>query len=64
MNDRTIVDDWMEKARDDLASAGDNHTAGRYQNAIRDAYLACFHSFSAVLIDQGKKFKKHKASVP
>ncbi|MFO7600130.1 MAG: InlB B-repeat-containing protein, partial [Candidatus Desulfacyla sp.] len=40
-------------------SAWDNHTAGRYQNAVRDAYFACFHSFSSVLIDQGKKFKKH-----
>jgi uncharacterized protein (UPF0332 family) len=60
MNDPSIVDYWMEKALDDLASAWDNHTAGRYQNAVRDAYFACFHSFSSVLIDQGKKFKKHK----
>jgi len=60
MNDRVIVDYWMEKAMDDLASARDNYTSGRYQNAVRDAYFACFHSFSSVLIDEGEKFKKHK----
>jgi len=55
-----IMDYWMEKARDDLASARDNYTSGRYQNAVRDAYFACFHAFSSVLIGEGRKFKKHK----
>jgi len=32
----------------------------RCQNAVRDAYGACFHAFSAVLIEEGRKFKKHK----
>ncbi|MDZ7697864.1 MAG: hypothetical protein U5R49_13385 [Deltaproteobacteria bacterium] len=34
MNDWAIVDYWMEKAREDLASARDNHASGRYQNAV------------------------------
>jgi hypothetical protein len=64
MNDPSIVDYWMEKALDDLASAWDNHTAGRYQNAVRDAYFACFHSFSSVLIDQEKNSRNIKKSAP
>ena len=27
---------------------------------MRDAYFACFHAFSSVLIKEGKTFKKHK----
>jgi uncharacterized protein (UPF0332 family) len=27
---------------------------------VRDAYFACFHAFSAVLIKNGKSFRKHK----
>ena len=46
MNDRVIVDYWMEKARDDIASARDNHVSGRYQNAVRDTYFACMDLFS------------------
>lgn len=60
MKDWAIVDYWLGKAREDLASARDNHASGRYQNAVRDAYFACFHAFSAVLIQEGRKFKKHK----
>jgi hypothetical protein len=50
----------MEKAGEDLASARDNLKSGRYQNAVRDAYFACFHVFSSVLLNEGKTFKKHK----
>jgi len=34
--------------------------AGRYVNAVRDAYFACFHAFSSVLLKSGKAFRKHK----
>ncbi|WP_413886527.1 hypothetical protein [Candidatus Desulfatibia sp.] len=27
---------------------------------MRDAYFACFHAFSSVLLNEGKTFKKHK----
>jgi len=60
MSQQIITNYWLEKARDDLASARDNLKSGRYQNAVRDAYFACFHAFSSVLLKEEKTFKKHK----
>ena len=60
MSQQIIIDYWMEKAGEDLASARDNLKSGRYQNAVRDAYFACFHVFSSVHLNEGKTFKKHK----
>jgi len=40
--------------------ARDNLSAGRFQNAVRDAYFACFHAFSAVLLAEGKSFRRHR----
>ena len=60
MSQQEIIDYWMEKAEQDLASAHDNHAAGRLLNAVRDAYFACFHAFSSVLLKDGKSFRKHK----
>ena len=51
---------WLEKAAEDLASARDNFTAGRLSNAVRDAYFACFHAFSSVLLRSQKVFRTHK----
>lgn len=59
MTQREIITYWLEKAAQDLASARENLSAGRLQNSVRDAYFACFHSFSAVLIRAGKTFRKH-----
>jgi uncharacterized protein (UPF0332 family) len=59
MSQQEIVVYWLEKAQQDLASAKENLSAGRLQNSVRDAYFACFHSFSAVLIKAGKTFRKH-----
>jgi uncharacterized protein (UPF0332 family) len=59
MSQREIVVYWLEKAEQDLASARENLSAGRLQNSVRDAYFACFHSFSAVLIKAGRTFRKH-----
>ncbi|MDL1979421.1 MAG: HEPN domain-containing protein [Deltaproteobacteria bacterium] len=59
MSQQIIIDYWVEKAIEDLASARDNLKSGRY-HAVRDAYFACFHAFSSVLIREGKTFKKHK----
>jgi len=56
---REIIAYWLEKAAQDLASAKENLSAGRLQNSVRDAYFACFHSFSAVLIRAGNTFRKH-----
>ena len=60
MSQQAIIDYWIEKAEEDLASARDNFAAGRFQNAVRDAYFACFHAFSSVILKSGKTFKKHK----
>lgn len=60
MSQQIIIKYWIEKSHDDLASAEDNYSSGRYQNAVRDAYFACFHAFSSVLLKNGKTFKKHK----
>jgi hypothetical protein len=56
----TIIKYWIEKAREDLGSALDNFSAGRLQNAVRDAYFASFHAVAALLLKGGKTFKKHK----
>ena len=59
MTQQEIIAYWLEKAAQDLASAKENLLAGRLQNSVRDAYFACFHSFSAELIRDGKTFRKH-----
>jgi uncharacterized protein (UPF0332 family) len=59
VSQQEIVAYWLEKSAQDLASAGENLSAGRLQNAVRDAYFACFHAFSAVLIRAGTRFRKH-----
>jgi uncharacterized protein (UPF0332 family) len=60
MTRQVIIDYWMDKAQEDLESARDNFSSGRYSNAIRDSYFACFHAFSSVLFKEGRSFKKHK----
>ena len=60
MRAKSIVAYWLEKAEEDLASAEGNLRAGRLSNAVRDAYYACFHAFSAVLLKRGITFKKHR----
>jgi uncharacterized protein (UPF0332 family) len=60
MTRQAIVDYWMDKALADLESARDNFNSGRYSNAIRDSYFACFHAFSSVLFKEGRSFRKHK----
>ncbi len=60
MSQQEIINYWLEKAEQDLASAHDNHAADRLQNAVRDAYFACFHAFSSVLLKEGRTFRKHK----
>ena len=60
MTNELIAKYWVEKAYEDLDSADDNFAAGRYQNAVRDTYFACFHVFSSLLFKAGRTFKKHK----
>jgi uncharacterized protein (UPF0332 family) len=60
MSREDIIRYWLEKARDDLASAKTNSQEERFQNAVRDAYFACFHALTAVLLQDWKHFKKHR----
>jgi uncharacterized protein (UPF0332 family) len=60
MSEQNIIEYWIEKADFDIASARDNLLAERLPNAVRDAYFACFHAFSAVLFKDGKSLKKHR----
>lgn len=55
-----IIDYWLEKAREDLASAVVNASAGRTQVAVRDTYFCCFHAFCAVLLKDGRSCRSHK----
>ncbi len=60
MSQQIIIDYWIEKAEEDLGSARDNFSAGRFQNAVRDAYFACFHAFSSAILKSGKTFTKNR----
>ena len=60
MSQDNIIKYWIEKAHEDHESALDNFSAGRLQNAVRDSYFACFHAVAALLLKDGKTFKKHK----
>lgn len=54
-----VVDYWMRKAHEALASARSESSAGRLDFTVNRAYYACFYSASAVLLRMGKKFVKH-----
>lgn len=54
-----VIQYWMNKAAEALASATSEQNAGRFSFAINRAYYACFYSASSVLMRLGKRFKKH-----
>jgi uncharacterized protein (UPF0332 family) len=50
---------WMEKAMESLDAAYDELKAGRLSFAVNRIYYACFYAVSAVLLQEGFRFKKH-----
>ena len=52
---------WMEKARESIQAAQSEYDSGRYATAVRDLYYACFYALTAVLLKEGRSFKKHTA---
>ena len=54
-----VIEYWITKAKEALESAISEKTSGRFLFAINRAYYACFYSLSAVLLNEGQKFKKH-----
>lgn len=55
----TIAKYWMEKAREALASAKSELSAGRRTFAMNRAYYACFYAASAILLKRHRRFSKH-----
>jgi uncharacterized protein (UPF0332 family) len=60
-HEEALIKYWMEKARESLESAESEYLAGRLSPAVNRVYYACFYAVSAVMQNQGKTFKKHKA---
>lgn len=63
MNEKEAVRDvvcyWLEKASESLAAASDEMEAGRITFSVNRIYYACFYVVSALLLQEGCKFKKH-----
>lgn len=56
---KEIIRYWMEKSSDSLAAAHDELQAGRLSFSVNRIYYACFYAASAILIQEGLRFKKH-----
>lgn len=50
---------WMEKARDDLATAEDNLRLDHTRGAVNRSYYAVFHAATAALLWHGEERAKH-----
>lgn len=56
---KDIVRYWIEKAMDSLDAANDELKAGRLSFSVNRIYYTCFYAISAVLLQEGFRFKKH-----
>ena len=54
-----LVGYWMEKAYESLAAGRSDYTSGRLSTAVRNLYYACFYALTALLLKEGRSFKKH-----
>lgn len=54
-----VVRYWWEKAQESLEAARRELAAGAYAFAINRAYYALFYAVSALLLEEGRQFKKH-----
>jgi uncharacterized protein (UPF0332 family) len=50
---------WWEKAQESQKAARRDLAAGAYALAINRAYYALFYAVSALLLEEGHRFKKH-----
>jgi uncharacterized protein (UPF0332 family) len=50
---------WWTKARQSLNAAYREMAAGDYALAVNRAYYALFYAVSALLLEEGHRFKKH-----
>jgi uncharacterized protein (UPF0332 family) len=51
---------WWEKAVESLSAARRELAAGAHAFAINRAYYALFYSVSALLLEEGRRFRKHE----
>ena len=50
---------WWGKARESLQAARREFAAGAYSFAMNRAYYALFYAVSTLLLEEGRRFKKH-----
>jgi len=50
---------WMEKAHESLAAGRSEYSSGRLTTAVRNLYYASFYALTALLLKEGRSFKKH-----
>jgi len=56
---KDIIHYWMKKSLDSLDAAYDELKAGRLSFSVNRIYYACFYAVSAILFQEGFRFKKH-----
>ena len=54
-----VIRYWWDKAQESLEAARRELAAGAYSFAINRAYYALFYAVSALLLEEGRQFKKH-----
>lgn len=54
-----VIRYWWDKAQESLEAARREFAAGAYSFAINRAYYALFYAVSALLLEEGRQFKKH-----
>ncbi|OQY41959.1 MAG: hypothetical protein B6240_14465 [Desulfobacteraceae bacterium 4572_87] len=54
-----LVSYWMEKAHESLAAGRSEYESGRLTTAVRNLYYASFYALTALLLKEGRSFKKH-----
>ena len=54
-----LIKYWMEKARESMEAARSDYSSGRHSIAVRNLYYGCFYALTAVLLKEGRTFKKH-----
>ena len=54
-----LVAYWMEKAHESLAAGRSEYESGRLTTAVRNLYYASFYALTALLLKEGRSFKKH-----
>lgn len=54
-----VVRYWWGRARESLDAAQREFAIGSYAFAMNRAYYAMFYAVSALLLEEGHKFKKH-----